>query len=187
MCRVIEHPMNRLAVNYCRRGGRNPSRWAPVAWLAAIVDRASPRLLGAARDARASAEARRAPAAILRRVWALGGAVPRACRFSVDGYPALANPETGIIFVLGGDAEYFVRPPWLLPEPVQEAIPEATASAGDGSRPVLGPEWTMGSWSIREFEWCRIAYHAFQEEATAEQCRGVSARACSVAPMNCGI
>ena len=99
---------------------------------------------------------------IIERIWRLAAVMPKDCRASVYGAPALVHPETGVIFAFGTGTAYFLRLPAAA---AAEAIKAGAFTnhrwsfGGDMDiRQQLGEEWIGGRWLQNEPAWCLWAY-----------------------------
>ena len=106
---------------------------------------------------------------IVERVWKqIGTAMPIDCRFIVCGTPALAQPDSGILFAFALGTQYCLRLPPVLIETALLANAKTRTRWSNGKvediQEELGAGWIFGSWMAAEIEWCKAAYASFGKE-----------------------
>ncbi len=111
---------------------------------------------------------------LVERLWdELGGALPRPCRWVARGTPALAHPDSGVLFGFAGGTVYALRlPPAELADAIAAgavqvrrfpAYPALGVAASSLDLRDLGPGWVFGSWHAREPAWCLAGWRAAQD------------------------
>jgi hypothetical protein len=112
---------------------------------------------------------------VVERVWEeLGFVLPRGSRCMLYGRPALADPATGVVFVVCFGTQYALRlPPDAIPKERRTKAWSTTRWSDGGTMNVqkaLGPDWVFGRWKPVEAEWLRAVYerHRPGEGGSAE-------------------
>ena len=106
---------------------------------------------------------------IVERVWKrIGTAMPSECRFIICGTPALAQPDSDILFAFALGTQYCLRLPTNLIETALLAKAKTSTRWSNGKvqdiQQELGPGWIFGSWMEAEIDWCKASYASFGKE-----------------------
>jgi hypothetical protein len=97
---------------------------------------------------------------VVERLWdQIGRALPRECKATVFGTPALIHPQSGLVLAFAMGTEYAVRLPREILETRRPADLRTVAKwTGGGSTDIVeecGPDWALGAFADAEVAWCQ--------------------------------